>query len=135
MPYSCGLMYELVNDVEAYPLFVNGCVGARILKHEQGVMKARLDLAKKGLKLSLTTRNTLDPPKLITMALVEGPFKRFEGRWFFQSLSEDACKVIVDIHFETESRAVGVAAKKFYETVSGSLLDEMCQRAHALYGK
>jgi len=126
-------MYELVNDIESYPQFVDGCIGVQILRREDGWVEARLDLAKKGLKLSLTTRNTLDPPNLITLTLVDGPFKRFEGSWVFQALGERGCKIIVNICFETQNPAVGLAAKKLYAMVGGSLLDAVCQRAKALY--
>ena len=31
LPYSAEIMFNLVNDIEAYPLFMQGCQGAQII--------------------------------------------------------------------------------------------------------
>ncbi|PPS58920.1 hypothetical protein CRX72_25460 [Pantoea sp. BRM17] len=31
VPYSAAQMYQLVNDVDAYPEFLPGCTGSRVL--------------------------------------------------------------------------------------------------------
>ena len=63
LPFSAEQVYALINDVSAYPKYMNGCVGAEILEQTDEIMEARLDLAKGGLKYSFTTRNTLCPPQ------------------------------------------------------------------------
>lgn len=135
LPFRSEAIFELVNDIEAYPLFMDGCVGAKILKHDWQVIEARLDLARGGIKQSFTTRNRLDSPKSIHMELVEGPFSRFDGRWFFQSLSEDACKVILDLQFTVSNKVVGIAVKRLFDSVSNNMVDAVCKRAGDVYGK
>lgn len=135
LPYSSEAIFELVNDIEAYPLYMEGCVGATVVKKEWQLIEARLDLAKGKLRQSFTTRNRLDSPKSIHMELVEGPFSRFDGRWFFQSLSEDACKVILDLQFTVSNKLVGMAARRLFDSVSNNMVDAVCQRAHTIYGK
>ena len=44
LPYQARQLFELVNDVEAYPNYMDACVGARILRREEALMEARLDL-------------------------------------------------------------------------------------------
>jgi len=61
LPYSAAQMFALVNDIEAYPEFMDGCLGAEILDEQADTVTARLDLGKAGLRYSFTTRNTLKP--------------------------------------------------------------------------
>lgn len=135
LPYSTQAMFELVNDIEAYPAYMDGCVGAKILKRDADVIEARLDLARGAIRYSFATRNRLDAPKSIQMELIDGPFSQFEGRWFFQTLGDNACKVILDLQFAMNSSIGSLAAKKLFDGVANNLVDALCQRAKAVYGK
>lgn len=75
--FSCQQMFDLVNDIEAYPEFVPGCVGATILEQSADHKVAKLNISKAGIGKSFTTRNTLHAPERIDMELVDGPFKGF----------------------------------------------------------
>lgn len=134
VPYSSQAMFELVNDIEAYPSYMDGCVGAQIVRRDADIIEARLELARGAIRYSFTTRNRLDAPKSIQMALIDGPFSQFEGRWFFQTLSADACKVILDLQFSLNSSIGSMAAKKLFDSVANNLVGSLCQRANALYG-
>ena len=135
LPYSDAQMYALVNNVVDYPLYMDGCAATQVLEATDAHMLATLQLEKKGIKLQFTTRNTLDAPKSIVMALEDGPFEAFEGRWFFQHLSDDACKVILDIQFSLSSRVKGLAARKLFDAVSNNMVDAVVTRAKQIYGK
>ena len=127
-------MFDLVNDIEAYPEFMNGCVGAQILIHEGGELEARLNLSQMGMSYSFITRNRLEPPKRMTMSLVEGPFKHLTGVWTFNPLSSAACKVILELEFEFSNRLVSRAATKWFEVIASEQVDSLCRRAKQVYG-
>ena len=129
LPYSAREVYKLVNDIEQYPLFMDGCVGAEVLRAEGDIIEARLDLAKAGISHSFTTRNVLQEPESIRMELVDGPFDYFSGSWQFQALSESACKVSLEMDFGFSSKLLGVAAGKLFSVVSNNLVDALCKRA------
>ena len=44
LPYPVRGVYDLVNRVDEYPLYMDGCVGAEVLEHNGELMVARLDL-------------------------------------------------------------------------------------------
>jgi ribosome-associated toxin RatA of RatAB toxin-antitoxin module len=135
LPYPAQAMFDLVNDIEAYPSFMDGCVGAHVLRREPGLIEARLDLARAGVRYSFSTRNRLDAPSLIEMELIEGPFTQFAGRWFFQTLNADSCKVILDLQFALRSGIGSLAAAKLFDAVANNLVGAVCKRALAIYGK
>ena len=134
LPHTAPELFELVNDIESYPLFMDGCVGATILRREGQLLEARLDLSKGGITQSFTTRNTLEGAQSIRLELVEGPFDFFEGRWGFQGLGDAACKVSLHIEFDIHHSVLGVAAGKLFERVSNKLVESVSRRAKVIYG-
>lgn len=134
LPYSAGQMFALVNDIEAYPEYMDGCIGAEILETTGNQVTARLDLGKVGLRYSFTTRNTLVEPESMTMALVEGPFRHFEATWTFRALNENACKVSLKMEFEFATGLVDAVMKRLFDTTSRNLVNAVCQRAQERYG-
>ena len=68
-------MFDLVNDVEAYPQRFTWCAGARVRERGEGFLVARLDLRFAGLTQHFVTRNEIERPHRIGMRFVEGPFQ------------------------------------------------------------
>ncbi len=132
--YSAAQMYELVSDVEAYPDYMIGCVGAHILERSDNYVRARLELAKAGLHQSFTTRNRQDPPHSITMELDEGPFRLFRGLWKFEALDTTSCKVSFRLEYEFSNFLIGLAAGPLINSMVEDQVDAVCQRAKTLYG-
>ncbi len=133
VPFSAQQMFDLVNDIETYPEFMPGCVGARILRQGDDWVEAELDLKKSGFNQSFTTRNQLSAPDLIHMQLVDGPFTRLEGYWRFRSLAESACKVEFELNFELHNRFLQMAAGKMFASISQQQVDALCRRAETIY--
>ena len=133
--YSAQQMFDLVNDIEAYPHYMDGCVGAKILRREADWLEARLDLQKAGVTQSFITRNHLQPPTTMTMTLVDGPFSKLHGCWRFAPLSDTACKVSFVLEFEMKNRLLGMAVGKLFEAVANRQVDALCTRAQTVYGR
>lgn len=127
-------MFDLVNDIETYPQYMDGCQEATILARGDGWLEARLVLSKGGISQSFVTRNQLLPPESMTMNLVDGPFKQLQGCWRFTPLGDSACKVSFDLSFELQNRLLGMAVGKLFETVAGKQVDALCARAQKIYG-
>lgn len=134
LPYSQHQIYSLVNDVESYPRFMDGCVGAEILEASERHMIARLDLARGGISQSFTTRNELSPCDSIRLTLREGPFENFDGLWRFTALAADACKVSLDLEFAVRGSLLGAAAARLFDGVTGNLVAAVVRRADEVYG-
>jgi len=57
--YAAQQMFDLINDIAAYPQFMPGCLGAEIISQTDEVVEARLTLGKSGIQQSFVTRNVL----------------------------------------------------------------------------
>lgn len=134
LPYSVERLFALVNDVAAYPEYMQGCEKAIVHEQNEDAMLATLYLAKGAIKMQFTTKNRLDKPKVIDMQLVDGPFDQFQGQWFFQYLNDDACKVVLDLQFSLNNKAVALAVKKLFDGIANHMVDAVIARAKHLYG-
>jgi ribosome-associated toxin RatA of RatAB toxin-antitoxin module len=130
--YSAQQMYDLVNDVQAYPQFLDGCVGVDLLEQSDTHMLARLHLRKAGLSYQFVTRNQLQAPDTIALELAQGPFEHLHGKWHFTALREDACKVEMQLDFAISGLA-GKALGGLFSQVTGNMVDAFCQRAEQVY--
>lgn len=134
LPYSADQVFELINDVSAYPQFMDGCVGAEVISESADSMVARLDLSRAGVRQSFTTRNALQRPTEIKLELVDGPFEAFTGRWTLLVLNEQACKVSLFLSFTLNSSVLSAAAKQLFNGAANSLVDAVVKRAKSVYG-
>lgn len=133
--YSAQQMFDLINDIEAYPEFMTGCLAAELLEKSDTVLEAKLTLGKSSFQQSFVTRNELLPPNKMTMRFVEGPFRFFEGHWQFQALADNACKVSLDLEFEFSNPIVAMTVGKWFEETAGQQVDALCERASVVYSK
>lgn len=127
--HSALRMYTLVNDVAGYPARFSWCDDSQVLEESDTHMLARLDLRIAGLRTSFTTRNALQAPTRITLALVEGPFRQLTGSWHFHSLAEDACKVSLTLDFEVAGKVMGSALAIGFQGLADRMVDDFCREA------
>lgn len=128
-------MFDLVNDVEAYPTRFPWCAGAQVLAHESDTeLTARLDLRMAGLTHTFTTRNTLKRPRSLHMHLVDGPLRALEGEWSFDPLGEDGCRIALAVDFDYAGRFGGAALRLAFQSLANRMVDDFCVAARAIHG-
>ncbi|KZN30381.1 type II toxin-antitoxin system RatA family toxin [Pseudoalteromonas luteoviolacea] len=131
--YSTQEMFDLVNDVNAYPDFLPNCSGAKVLSSSNEEMTASLEITKAGLTKWFTTKNIFEGNR-VKMQLVDGPFKSLQGYWEFVELDEQACKVNLKLEFEFASKLIELAFGKVFNEVAKNMVSAFTQRAKSVYG-
>ena len=132
--YSVDQMYQLINDIPAYPNFLPDCNDSRVIRQDDQSVTAALLVSKGGLSKWFTTKNTLISNEKIHLSLVNGPFKKLEGYWLLTALSDDACKVSLELEYEFSNKLVSLAFGKVFGHFSNSLVQVFTQRAKEIYG-
>ena len=126
-------MFALVDDIESYPIFLPWCGSTVVHKREGNTVEATLELQRRGISKSFTTRNTLQQDQSIGIALLGGPFKQLSGGWSFQQLGDSGSKVSLDLEFEFENPMTDMIFGSFFESTCNSLVDSFTQRAADVY--
>jgi ribosome-associated toxin RatA of RatAB toxin-antitoxin module len=127
-------MFDLVNDVEAYPTRFGWCAGAQVLERNgDETLVARLDLRFAGLTQSFTTRNTLERPRRLHLQLVDGPLRALEGEWTFDALGDDGCRIALALDFDYAGIG-GSALRLGFQGLANRMVDDFCNAATKIHG-
>ena len=131
VPFSADAMFDLVEDVEAYPQFLPWCGGARILEtHERG-KTARIDIDYHGVRAHFTTDNENRRPESIVVTLKDGPFRHLHGEWRFIALAPDACKIEFELAYEFATPVLGRIVGPVFNHIANSFIDAFVRRAES----
>ncbi|MDF1757444.1 MAG: type II toxin-antitoxin system RatA family toxin [Legionellaceae bacterium] len=132
VPFSCEQMYELVNDIDKYEDFVPYFTSSEVHHRDENEVQATLSISAAGISKSFTTRNILQPNKMIEMRLVDGPFSHLEGFWRFDE-TDNGCLVVFDLEFEFAGRMFSMLLGPVFEQVADKMVDSFCERALSVY--
>jgi coenzyme Q-binding protein COQ10 len=139
--HAASDMFDLVVDVEKYPLFVPLCSALRVKSRtEKGegvvVLVADMTVAYKFISETFTSRVTLDWPNFkILVEYLNGPFSRLQNRWTFKPLSETSCEVEFFIDYEFRSRTLALLMGAMFDTAFRKFAVAFEQRADKVYGR
>lgn len=133
--YSAHQMFALVDDVAAYPQFLPWCGGASVSAMEGNVVHATVHIDYHHIKQSFTTENLRTPPQRIDMKLKDGPFRHLDGSWLFIPLSDSACKIELQLHYEFSSRLLEKAVGPIFHYIANNFVDAFVHRAEKVYAK
>lgn len=135
-------MFDLVADVEKYPLFVPLCRALRVRRRvdagEEGVfvLVADMTVAYKLIKETFTSRVTLDRPRLhIVAEYIDGPFSRLENHWRFTAAEDGGTLVSFSIDYEFRSRTLAVVMGAVFDAAFRRFADAFEARADEVYGR
>jgi ribosome-associated toxin RatA of RatAB toxin-antitoxin module len=133
VPFSPAQMFALVDDTASYPQFLPWCRSAQVIERSEREVIARLQVHKGPLHTHFTTRNRLEPPALITLNLVEGPFRTLEGEWRFGAIADQGTRVSLTLKFAFANPVNAWLLEPVFEHTCNSLVDAFVARARALY--
>ena len=131
--YTSEQMFDLVNDVTAYPQFLPWCQSVEILAQNDATMQAKISLGFAGMRQVLTTENTLSRPTSLTMQMLSGPLRSFHGVWRFVDKAE-GCQVSLDMHFRVRTGLQALLFGKALDKAANQMVTAFVRRANHVYG-
>ena len=127
--HSCAEMYEFVEECERYPDFLPWCPKAEVTERTEAITRARLEIDYHGLRSHIVTLNHKEPPRRLTLELVEGPFRRFHGEWHFTPLGEHGCRVELAVEYAFSNVAIEKILGPVFSYVTETLVDRFVEHA------
>lgn len=134
LDYSPKEVFDLINDIESYPLFVAHCKKATILSVAHYEVIAELVLSKGGIEKKLVTRNVLYPLEKVTIDLMHGPLEGLQGQWTLAPNMNNSTTVTLDLDFTLSGSLLDHAFALVVKNMAENLLVEFKDRAKVLYG-
>ena len=125
-------MFALINDIESYPQFVPGCVGARVESRTEREIVATLSVRRGAMRVEFTTSNELVPDTRIDMHLLRGPFRELEGQWQLTPIESKGCKVELVLRFAFSNPIKAAIFEPLFESTAAALVDAFVARARVL---
>ena len=132
VPYAQDLIYNLVNDIEKYPDFIDWCIDGEEIKRDETSVVAALTFEFHGVSYTFTTKNKLSPSQRIDIALVDGPFKQLDGHWLFTPLSDEWSKITLELDFEFSLFGLSLLFEPVFMSMANHWVEAFCQRAKSL---
>jgi ribosome-associated toxin RatA of RatAB toxin-antitoxin module len=132
MPYSAQTMFDIVNDVAAYPEFLPWCGNTKITSETDQAMQASVLMKKGKLNHWFSTANKMIPGEKIEITLIDGPFKSLDGVWEFIAFDETTSKVKLILNFEFASGITALLISPIFTQIANSMVDSFCSRAYEL---
>ena len=131
--HSPERMFELVDRVENYPLFLPWCGGTELRWRDAMSTVATIHIAYMGIRQSFTTENTKETPRLMRIRLQDGPFSELEGDWLFLPLGSEACKIEFRLSYAFSSRVLESVLAPVFSHITNTFVDAFVRRADEVY--
>jgi coenzyme Q-binding protein COQ10 len=140
VPHSAEEMFDLVADVEKYPLFLPLCEALRIRRREERdqrpTLVADMTIAYKIFRETFSSRVTLErDARKILVEYLDGPFSHLENRWTFRPLESGGCEVQFFIDWELRSRTLSMLVGSVFDRVFRRYAEAFEKRADDVYGR
>jgi coenzyme Q-binding protein COQ10 len=142
VPFTARQMFDLVADVEKYPLFLPMCERLVVRKRERAGDKealiADMTVGYRAIRETFTSRVTLDPASLTVHAgsvpeYASGPFRRVENRWTFVA-APGGCDVGFHISYDFKSLILQALVGGLFDRVFRRYTQAFEERARVVYG-
>ena len=138
LPYTAVQMFDLVADIESYPLFLPWCAAARITGREgagaRTVVHADLRISFKVFQETFASTVALDKDAMrIDVSYREGPFKHMVTHWVFVDNEAGGCCVDFFVDFEFRSRLLERMIGVLFHQAMQQIIHAFEMRARSLY--
>lgn len=122
-------MFELIDRVEDYPLFLPWCVATQLIERRDDLVSATVTVGWKQLRIEVTTRNPKRAPERMEIHLEGGTFRHFLGLWELRQLGERGCKVDFTLEYELALPGADRVAGHLIDHAADRMVDAFVERA------
>ena len=133
VPHAAGAMFDLIEAAEHYPEFLPWCARATIVRRDDGIVVADIDVNVHGVRFGFRTRNPKRRPEWMAIEMERGPFRHFHGEWHLTPLAAHGCRIDFDLRYDVDRTLLGKIAGPVFDRVANTLVDAYVARADQLH--
>jgi coenzyme Q-binding protein COQ10 len=141
VPFTPHQMFDLVADVERYPLFLPLCEALSVMSRERegdtDILVADMTAGYKAIRETFRSRVRLDRTRCEVVAVgvpgAMGPFSQLDNRWQFRP-APDGCDVDFAISYELRSAMLQMLVGALFDRAFRRYTEAFEARARVVYG-
>ncbi|MEO0348378.1 MAG: type II toxin-antitoxin system RatA family toxin [Pseudomonadota bacterium] len=138
LPYTLTQIYQLIIDVDNYSKFLPWCSASKITEQHDDYFLAELVIKFKVLNEKYVSHITPNPPAANNAKIIvrqhQGPFAYLSHNWHLTAISDEKCKVNIDIEFSFKSVILNKIAGALFGKTLSKMINAFEDRARELYG-
>ncbi len=134
LPYTPAQLFDLVANVQDYPVFLPWCLDAVIIEQSKTHIAADLVIGWKMIREKFTSHVHLDSPKSITVEYQDGPFEYLHNEWKFTAKGAGKTSIDFMVDFEFRSPLLATIIGPIFIPAVHKMIDAFEKRAESLYG-
>jgi coenzyme Q-binding protein COQ10 len=134
VPHLPKAMFDLVNDLDAYPRFIPNCKAMEVKAQADGSRLAKMTISFGPITQSYTSKVTADPAAMtITAVAVDGPFSYLDSKWTFTGEGEGT-RIRFDIDFKFSNPLIAAVAEPAFASKQDEIIDAFGDEADRRFG-
>jgi ribosome-associated toxin RatA of RatAB toxin-antitoxin module len=133
VPFSAEQMFDLIEQVEHYPLFVPWCTRTQLIDRTEETVSAIVEVGFRELHVRVTTRNEKRRPEWMAIQMQDGSFRDFFGEWKLLPLGTLGCRIDFSLRYELALHTEKLAGP-LIDRAANQMVDAFVRRAEAVYG-
>ena len=130
--YNAIDLYNIVLNIEEYPIYIPWCSKIEIIKKKRNMIKARMHVNYKIKQTQKFTSEVIFYPNknIIETNYVDGPLKDLFTKWEFLQLKNKNSKVIFTVGFEFKNFMHQKLAELFLPLIEDKMMKSFVKRAN-----
>lgn len=133
LPYTPGQLFDLVIDIESYPLFLPWCKGAHILAGHDDHLVADLRVGFSVFEEQFTSRVFFDRPSVIRTSYARGSLTHLDSTWRFEDDGAGGTHLSFNVQFDFQSFIARRLMESVFEQAASRMIKAFETRAKMLY--
>lgn len=137
LEYTPNQLYQLVLDVEKYPLFLPWCNKVTIIERmNEGCFLADMHIKFKALSYTYRSKvtHTMDHNYEIKVDAISGVFSYLHNKWQFYGNEEGKSVVEFSIDFKFNNSIFNKLVEPLFAAITHKMISCFEKRANAVYG-
>lgn len=131
LEYKASDLYNIVLDLEKYPIYIPWCSNITILKISKNRIKANMIVNYKLFPSQKFTSNVFFDSKklLIKTNYINGPLRDLKTEWEFLEIKKNTCRVLFSVRFKFKSFFYQKISELFFPLIEKKMMESFIKRA------
>ena len=135
LPFTPKQLYDIVLDIDQYPVFLPWCTRSEIVDRfpDENKLYASVSAGHTLYSETYLSKVTFQENERVEASYIEGPFDNLHTIWQFKE-HDQGCELDFFVAFEFNKSILNVVANHMIDQVTEKMVEAFVKRAETLHG-